>query len=579
MEDLGGMNKYLVISNLVLILLVTGCLPSNSKILPDSIKTNPGIDPTGTATATATATATPDPGYDPGPKIGFTPPSSTDCNTYRNLWGFDDPYFCEQWHLVNRGIKIKKVPASTLYAEAGIAGVDIKAENSLKNYSGEGVKIYVTDDGLFNTHPDIKDNYLGGYNNCTEEANSWPATENDNHGTMVSGIIAAVGGNGIGVVGVAPKAKLFVNNYISCQVGQTQMVKAIKAEKGYNIWSGSFGMSACSGFIPRSQHQAIYDGYTYGATQNNILYFKANGNDNLPADCSGMGNNDPSNGHYAVASIAAMDHKGEVTSYSSRGANLSLAAFAGYGGNSNSPGIVTIYGQNTYTSNMNGTSAATPMTAGSAALLLDALPGHKWYEYQVLLMRSATQINESETASSPITGINFINYLINDAGYRHSYNYGFGVVDVDAAIDLGKKIAISLPQLELYSSKFSNLPKSNETPANFNGSTCAEKTIEVPNSMQIFSIEATFSVTISSVKNVTIFMTTPKGKVAQITRTSNLPGSNLTHDQFFKSMQGFAMNSAGTWKFKVCGVGSGVFNSAKLNFYGFEGMPIPARKN
>src|SRR5690606_27567581 len=123
------------------------------------------------------------------------------------------------------------------------------------NYSGDGVKIYVTDDGLFHTHPDIAANNFGGYNNCTDEANSCPANTSDTHGTMVSGIIAAVGDNGIGTVGVAPKAKLFVNNYLSCQVSQTQLVKAVKAENGYHIWSGSFGVPACAGFIPRSQHQ------------------------------------------------------------------------------------------------------------------------------------------------------------------------------------------------------------------------------------------------------------------------------------------------------------------------------------
>jgi len=557
---------------LIFVFSLTGCIPGNSNIISNSLIKNPDLNPD------PNPTNPPNSGYDPGAKVGFSPPSSTDCSFYRNLWGVDDTYFCEQWHLINRGIKVKKVPSTSTYGEEGTAGVDIKVESSLKNYSGEGVKIYVTDDGLFHTHPDIQGNYLGGYNNCTGEANSWPATSADNHGTMVSGIIAAVGGNGIGTIGVAPHAKLFVNNYLSCQVGQSQLVKAIKAEESFNIWSGSFGVPACSGMIPRSQHQTIYDAYTYGS-ENNILYFKANGNDNQSTKCEGFGNTDPANTHYAVASIAAIDHKGFVTSYSTRGANLALAAFAGYGGSSSSPGIITISQENSYTSNMNGTSAATPVVAGSAALLVDALPGHKWYEYLVLLMRSATQLNEVETTVSPISGINYINYLINDAGYRHSYHYGLGVVDVDAAIDLGKKITVTLPPLESYSSKFSATPASDTNPQNFSGSTCAEKSIEVENSLQVFSLEATFSVTINAVKDIMIFLTTPQGKTAQLMRTSAIPGSNLNHDQYFKSMQAFAANSKGTWKFKICGKSSGVFNSAKLNFYGFDGFPIPQRKN
>lgn len=568
--------KKIIFCLSVFMFTLVGCLPSSSSLIPQSLASDTDLQPT--SAPTSGPTLPPNNGYDPGPKLGFGSPTSLECNFYKNLWGFDDEYFCEQWHLINRGIRIKKVPSNVSYLELGIAGSDIKVESSLKNYSGEGVKIYVTDDGLFHTHPDIKDNYLGGFNNCTDEANSWPANPTDDHGTMVSGIIAAVGGNGIGTVGVAPKAKLFVNNYLSCQVGQSQLVKGVKADASFNIWSGSFGMPACAGFIPRSQHQTIYDAYTLGA-KNNILYFKANGNDNQDYRCEGIGNNDPSNGHYAVAAVAAVDHHGKVTTYSTRGANLSLAAFAGYGGSSDSPGIVTISSENKYTSIMNGTSAATPMVAGSAALLIDALPGHKWYEYQVLLMRSATQLPEVQTEASPINGINYVNYIINDAGYRHSYSHGFGVVDVDAAIDLGKKSNVSLPDLERYGQKFSIFPSSDLAALNFNGANCAEKIIEVKNSMQIFSIEASFSITIPNVKDVTIFMTTPKGKVAQLARTTNLPGSNLNHGQFFKSMQGFGMDTQGVWKFKVCGKTNGVFNSAKIDFYGFDGNPIPERKN
>lgn len=566
------MNRQIIL--LMMILSLSSCLSvgSKSNLIPSGVSNSDNLNPDQQG-------GTPgDPGYDPGAKVGFQPSPSSECNYFKNLWGFDDEYFCEQWHLANRGIKIKKVPSTTTYADSGTSGVDIKAESALKNYSGEGIKIYVTDDGLFHTHPDIKNNYIGGYNNCTGENNSWPGSAGDNHGTMVSGIIAAEGGNGIGVTGISHNSKIFVNNYIGCQVGQSQMVKSIVADASFDIWSGSFGIGACAGLIPRSQHASIYDAYTAGAN-NNILYFKANGNDNQSSKCEGFGNTDPSNGHYAVASIAALDHKGAVTSYSTRGANLSLAAFAGYGGSSSSPGIVTISDQSSYTSNMNGTSAATPITSGSAGLLLDAFPGHKWYEYQVLLLRSATQLSESETSGSPISGINNVNYLINDAGYRHSYHYGLGAVDIDAAIDLGKKTNITLPKLENFAQTYSGKPTSSTDLIDFSGSNCAIKSVNVNDSLQIFSMEASFDISISNIADLMIFMITPKGKVAQLLRTSKVPGTNLTHDQYFKSMQGFAMDTKGEWKFKVCGKTSGVFKSVKLDFYGFKGFPIPFRKN
>jgi len=516
------------------------------------------------------------PPLDEGGKIGFSPPVSTNCEDYRTKYNLDDPYFCNQWHLSNRGQKVEKVPDASTYTGNATAGVDIHSDYSLKNYSGKGVKFYITDDGLQFSHPDIKDNYIGGFNNCTGEANSLPKSSSNNHGTMVSGIIAAKGNNGIGVSGVSHEAEIFVNNYISCQIGTSSFISAIKVSKNYNIWSGSFGMPACNvGLIPRSQQQTIYDAYTFGAKDNNILYFKANGNDNK---CGAIGNNDPANTHYAVASIAAMDFNGKITTYSSRGPNLLASGFGGYGGSSPNPGIVTISGTSTYTSSMNGTSAATPIVAGTAGLLLEAAPGYSWYDYQAILARGATIIEEPKTVSSTIAGIDDVNYLVNDAGYRHSFTYGFGAVDADASLSLALTKYSTLPALKKFSDEFSKIPQTDTNSSSFNGASCAEKTVKIADDFQIFSGEFSFDVQMTNVSNLSIFVTTPNGNKAQIVRPNGMPGSNLIYDQYFKTFQFFAMTTKGDWKVSVCGNGSGTFKGAKLNFFGFSGAPIPKRK-
>jgi subtilisin family serine protease len=70
---------------------------------------------------------------------------------------------------------------------------------------GEGVTVAVIDSGIDRSHVDLRDNVLDGADIVGHDSD--PSDENG-HGTHVAGIIAAEAGNGAGVVGVAPKAKL-----------------------------------------------------------------------------------------------------------------------------------------------------------------------------------------------------------------------------------------------------------------------------------------------------------------------------------------------------------------------------------
>jgi len=71
--------------------------------------------------------------------------------------------------------------------------------------TGAGVKVAFVDTGVQINHPDLSANIAGGYNaiNPTKSA-----TDGNGHGTHVAGIIAAVN-NSIGVVGVAPQARIY----------------------------------------------------------------------------------------------------------------------------------------------------------------------------------------------------------------------------------------------------------------------------------------------------------------------------------------------------------------------------------
>ena len=75
------------------------------------------------------------------------------------------------------------------------------------NINGKNVRVAVLDTGIDYKHQDLAKNYQGGidfvFNDNDPYDDSW-----NSHGTHVAGIIAAAA-NGSGVVGVAPKAKLY----------------------------------------------------------------------------------------------------------------------------------------------------------------------------------------------------------------------------------------------------------------------------------------------------------------------------------------------------------------------------------
>ncbi len=76
------------------------------------------------------------------------------------------------------------------------------------NFQGEGVRVAVLDSGIWKDHPDIKANLdLSTSLSLVPGEGLEPTVPGFNHGTHVAGIIAAPI-NGLGVQGVAPKAKI-----------------------------------------------------------------------------------------------------------------------------------------------------------------------------------------------------------------------------------------------------------------------------------------------------------------------------------------------------------------------------------
>ena len=141
--------------------------------------------------------------------------------------------------------------------------------------------------------------------------------------------------------------------------------------------------------------------------------------------------------------VAAVDRSGSVSYYSSYGAAVLVSAFG-------TPGeVVTTdrsgdagYEKGHYTRTFNGTSAATPMVSGIAALMLDANPRLGWRDVQSILANSARHVG-SEVGSRPRNEESHV-WVWNgsenwNGGSRHfSNDYGYGLVDALTAVRLAE---------------------------------------------------------------------------------------------------------------------------------------------
>lgn len=105
---------------------------------------------------------------------------------------------------------VERIRANVAWDTDGDLNIDPDA-NGVNTITGNGIKVAVLDTGIDPDHPDLAANFVVGINTVGNEP-SGAFDDAQGHGTMISGIIAAVD-NGIGVIGVAPEADLYVARF------------------------------------------------------------------------------------------------------------------------------------------------------------------------------------------------------------------------------------------------------------------------------------------------------------------------------------------------------------------------------
>ncbi len=271
----------------------------------------------------------------------------------------------------------------------GYLGADVAWD---AGYSGAGVRVAVIDSGVNSMHEDFEGvefarglNVLNGSHDVTDE---------NGHGTAVSGVLAAARNNGLGVAGLCSDLTVVPLKCFSDsnETYASYIIEAIYAavdEFDCDVLNLSLGTDVNT--------KSMQDAVQHAASKGAIVV-------------SAAGNMGTSKLHYPAAydgviGVGAIDRDGLVADFSQKNGSVFVTA----------PGkdvISLSYRDEKEYALWNGTSISTPFVAAAAAMLKQYAPAATVDDFEKLLIASSTDAGEKGYDSSYGYGIlNFRSFI------------------------------------------------------------------------------------------------------------------------------------------------------------------------
>ena len=329
-----------------------------------------------------------------------------DCNSVET--NFDDPLLGCQGHLS-----------------------DVNVEEVWATNKGEGVNIAVVDSTMEGTHADLRDNVNETLNHDYTEDHQIINPRNS-HGTAVASIIAARD-NDLGVRGVAPRATVYNYNFM-VNPTTANLIDAMARNKAVTaISNNSYGKISWGRptFESQAWNMALETAVREGLDGRGTFYVHAAGNAHLVGDHVNL--NERKN-FYAQTTVCVVDSEGQRVFYSETGYALWVCAPLAE---------VTADNRSRYRNDFGGTSSAAPVVSGVAALVRSANPSLTWRDVKLVLAASARQ----NDPANPGWEEGALEYGSETERYSYNLEYGFGVVDAKAAVELAESWT-NLPPME-----------------------------------------------------------------------------------------------------------------------------------
>jgi len=275
----------------------------------------------------------------------------------------------EQSPFVDYIEKDKTVKAFAQTLPSGVNRVDGDLSSTKSGNGGGAINtdIAILDSGIHTSHSD-----LNIYHQKTFISGTSSGNDDNGHGTHVAGIAAAKD-NSIGVVGVAPGAKLWAIKVLD-RNGSGALSTIIKGIDYIRQYASQIEVANLS--LGCECKSPAFDTAINNAVKAGITFVVASGNSGKDTSTFSPANNP---NVIAVSAIGDSDGKcGGTGPSTGSGRDDTLASFSNYGAvvDMAAPGtkIYSTYKGNSYAT-MSGTSMASPHVAGAAALYEASHPG------------------------------------------------------------------------------------------------------------------------------------------------------------------------------------------------------------